>query len=87
MIETGFLPLRVIKHHKIGKYKYDKTYEDRPGFIGQTYSLYSAKIPMKKVKVDKNEHYGYKWVSFEKALKMLTFSSQRMCLRKVENEL
>jgi len=85
--ETGSTPFNV-KNHKIkGKYKYKKNLKDRKGIIGQTYQLYSAEIKNKKIKLDKKEHSSYKWVSFKKALKLLTYPNQKKSLKIVERDL
>ncbi len=79
--ETG-LQLKKIKRYSIkGKYKYHKKLEDRPGVIGQTYSLYSAEVDDKEIKIDKREHAGFKWLTFEKAIKKLTWLNQKKCLK------
>lgn len=83
--ETGQKVLRVHKFNISGKYKYDsKTLKDkkRKGFIGQTYNLFSAEVSGKrKVKLDKQEHSGFRWASFKKAVKMLTWNDQKKCLK------
>ncbi len=80
---------RKIKDHKIsGSYLYKKILKDRPGIIGQTYYLFSAEVRIpKKIILDNKEHSGYKWVNFEKAIKMLTYPNQRKCLRIVKKYL
>ncbi len=87
--ETGLKIKRgSIKDHKIsGKYLYKKKLKDRPGIIGQTYHLFSCEVEKGKVKLDKLEHSNYRWVEFSKAIKLLTHSNQRKCLRVVEKSL
>jgi 8-oxo-dGTP pyrophosphatase MutT (NUDIX family) len=41
--ETGLVPIKIKKFDHSGKYKYHKKLSDRPGVVGQTFSLYSAK--------------------------------------------
>ena len=86
--ETGIgIKKKDVVDHKIsGKYKYNKKLEDRPQYIGQTYHLFSIdvkKIP-RKVSFDEKEHSGYKWVSYLKALWLLSYGDQRKCLRIVK---
>jgi len=83
--ETGHKALNIKKYNKSGKYKYSHKIEDRPGMIGQTYNLFSAEIGKGKITMDTeyHEHSAYKWVDYKKALKMLTWSNQRACLRLV----
>ena len=80
--ETGNFPIR-IKNFKIkGRYPYSKELSDRKGIYGQTFTLFSAEIKKtKKIKIDKKEHLSFEWCSFEKALKKLTYSDQKKCLK------
>lgn len=90
--ETGLEVIRsAIKSHKYkGKFLYPT--KDKKKYklkhLGQEYSLYSAKVNKKRVFLNKNpdqEHSGSRWVSFEKAIKILTWPNQRKCLRIVDN--
>jgi len=89
--ETGVSGIEIGKFNVSGKYKYDKEFKEREGVIGQTYTLYSARINKGKIKLDKLEHSKYKWVSFKRAMKKLTFANQKKCLEIVhkylENEI
>ena len=87
--ETGLKALKIKKFDVSGKYKYDRELDDRPGILGQDYKLFSAEVKKGKVKLDKihKEHSDYKWVGFDKALKMLKWSNQRKCLRIVNKSL
>lgn len=79
--ETGLKAVNLKKFNTSGKYKYNKELKDRRSIHGQTYSLYSAKVNKRKIKLDKLEHCGYKWVSFKKAIKKLTWPNQSKCLK------
>jgi len=83
--ETGLRALKIKKFNIKGKYDYDKEYPDRPGFKGQTYTLYSAEVKKGGIKFDKTEHSGYKWASFNEALKNLTWKNQKKCLKEVNS--
>lgn len=83
--ETGQIPIKLKSFDISGKYSYDQEYKDRPGFIGQTYLLFSAEIKNEKINLDNIEHSGYKWLEFEKAWNILKFPNQRKCLRIVNN--
>jgi len=86
--ETGISPIRINSFDERGIYKYDKEYPDRRGILGQDYKLYSAEVDFsKKVKLDKLEHSEFKWVGFKEALKRLTWSNQKKCLRIVDESL
>ena len=86
--ETGIKPRKktLKKQDYWGKYKYKKQLKDRPGIIGQTYSLYSVEVPYtKKISLDKKEHSDFKWASFKQALKLLTWKNQKDSLKIVNN--
>lgn len=78
--ETGLDILKMRKFNISGKYKYNKIYRDRPGIIGQTFSLYAVEVKKRKIKLDKEEHSDYKWLEFEKAIKELKWPNQKKCL-------
>lgn len=79
--ETGLKPLKIKKFNVSGNYKYKKQLSDRGGILGQTYALYAVEIKKSKIKIDRLEHSDYKWLSFDKAIKKLTWPNQRRCLR------
>lgn len=83
--ETGLIPLRIKKFNYSGRYLYKKKFADRKGIIGQTFSLYAAEVKKGKVKIDKLEHKGYKWLNFEQAEKKVRFNNQKKSLRIVDN--
>jgi len=85
--ETGQKVIDIKKYKKNGRFRYEKELSDRPGVIGQTYTLFSGRLRNKKVKIDKKEHFSYKWMSFDKAIKILTWPNQRACLRIVNKKL
>jgi 8-oxo-dGTP pyrophosphatase MutT (NUDIX family) len=79
--ETGLKIISIKKFNYSGKYLYKKEFSDRKGIIGQTFFLYAAEARKEKVKIDKNEHFEYKWLLFSKAMKKLTWNNQKKCLR------
>ena len=85
--ETGLNVLKIKKFHEKGFYKYKNKLKDRPGIIGQTYTLFAVKVSKGngKIKIDKKEHYFGKWISYEKAIKLLTWENQKRCLKIVNN--
>lgn len=78
--ETGYKAERIIDFNIKGKYHYKKAFPDRPDVIGQTYHLFAAKIPKKKISYDEKEHQGYQWMDYGSARKKLTFQNQKECL-------
>ncbi len=85
--ETGLKIIGIKKFNFSGKFKYDKEYHDRKGYMGQAFSLYSVEVKKEKVKIDEKEHSDYKWLSFEKAMKKLKWANQRKCLKRVNDYL
>lgn len=86
--ETGLDFIKINSFKEGGFYKYNKEYLDRKGRAGQDYKLYSAEVKFSnKIKLDNLEHSEYKWVSFETAIKQLTWANQRKCLRIVNASL
>lgn len=83
--ETGLKILNIKEFKEKGKYLYKKRLKDRPEIMGQTYSLFGLQVKKGKVRLDKIEHNGHKWVSFKEAYKKLTWPNQRKCLEIVDN--
>lgn len=83
--EVGEKPIKIKKFEKWGKYDYSKKLKDRKNIVGQTFRLYSAEVLNKKIKIDKREHSGYKWVSYSEARKKLTYKNQKDCLKIVND--
>ncbi len=83
--ETGLKILKIKKLNIHGSYKYKKGLKDRPGVIGQTYHLFFVEVRKGKVKIDRKEHSGYKWLAFNEAVKKLTWNNQKRCLKIVNN--
>lgn len=82
--ETGLSPVKIKSFPIKGKYTYTKELLDRRGVTGQTYKLYAAEVEKKRVRIDKVEHLEHKWLPFKQAIKKLTWSNQRKCLRIVD---
>ena len=83
--ETGLNAVKIKKFNFSGEFKYDKKYPDRKGFIGQSYSLYSAEVKKGKVELDNREHSNYKWLNFKDAVKKIKWENQRKCLKVVND--
>jgi len=81
MEECGLKPIKIIDLKINGKFRYKKEFSDRKGFVGQSWRLFCALVEGNKIKIDKLEHDGYKWVDFNKAIKMLKWKNQKYCLR------
>ena len=81
--ETGLKILKINKFNLKGKYRYNREFKDRPKIIGQNYTLFAVKTKKGKVKLDKLEHSGYKWMNFNEAMKKLTWKNQKKCLKVV----
>lgn len=86
--ESGNRPIKISRYPFSGEYIYGKTFKDRPGYIGQSYALWSAEIPEdKKIRFDRKEHSGYLWLPFNKAIKILKYENQKKCLKIVNKSL
>jgi 8-oxo-dGTP pyrophosphatase MutT (NUDIX family) len=85
--ECGLKILKIRKYEEKGKYKYPTNFKERPGFIGQTYSLYSVQVGGGEVKIDKREHSDFKWLDFARARKIITYNNQKKCLKIVNKSL
>lgn len=86
--ESGLRITEVKQFKEQGRYKYKGPMADRPGFIGQNYSLFAARVDFKgsdNVKMDELEHNAFKWLKFNEALKLLTWNNQQKCLSIVNN--
>jgi DNA polymerase len=79
--ETGNKPIKIKKYNISGSYRYPKVLADRPNYIGQTYTLFSAKVKQDRVSFDRREHSGFVWLPFNQAIKKLTHKNQKKCLR------
>lgn len=82
--ETGLEIKKIKNQHKRGKWTYISPLNDRPKIIGQKWSLFSVEVIKGVVKIDKKEHSSFEWLNFEDALKKLTYSNQKDCLRIVD---
>ncbi len=85
--ESGLKLLRIKRFDFSGRYLYKKEFADRLGIRGQTFSLYAAEVKKGKVRIDKREHSGYKWMRFREAVKKVRFNNQKKSLRIVNKRL
>lgn len=86
--ETGLNIIGQIRKFEVhGKYNYSKKLPDRPGFIGQTYTLYAVEVNKGKVKLDEHEHSASEWLGFKDAFNRITQQDQKKCLKIVNSSL
>ena len=79
--ESGNRAIKISSYPVKGKYHYKKMFPDRPGTVGQFYSLWSAEIPSdSKIRIDSREHSAYLWLPFNEAMQKLTFDNQKKSL-------
>jgi 8-oxo-dGTP pyrophosphatase MutT (NUDIX family) len=81
--ESGLKILKVKKFGYSGRYKYNRVFSDRPGSIGQTFTLFAAEAKKGRVKIDRKEHSGYRWMSYGQALRSVKFANQKKALKMV----
>ena len=79
--ETGLKARKILDLKVRGKFDYGRELSDRPGIKGQTFKLYAVEVKKGKVKIDKREHTGCKWLTYKKAHNLLTFCVQKRCLK------
>ncbi len=79
--ETGLKVLRTKKFDLSGRYLYKKEFSDRTGIMGQTFSLYAAEVRKGRVKIDRKEHSGFRWMTFGEAVRKVRFNNQKKSLR------
>jgi len=62
---------------------YEKPFiHDRQLWNGAKNKIYAAEFDNSKIKLDKDEHSGFKWMRKKEALKLLTWHEQKKILRK-----
>jgi len=79
--ETGITEFKFISKFR-ETIKYFFKWEGKTIF--KTVAFYLLETKTEEVKISK-EHLGYKWLSFEEALKQLTFDNAKEILRKANN--
>ena len=82
--ESGLKIRKVKRFDYKGKYKYPKEFPDRKGLIGQTFTLFAAEAKKERVKVDRKEHSGFRWMTYKQAVKNVKFPNQKKSLRIVD---
>lgn len=79
--ESGLKIKKVKRFNYSESYKYPREFSDRRGLIGQMFTLFSAEVKKGKVKIDRKEHSGFKWMSFKQAVKSVRFANQKKSLK------
>src|SRR3989344_173925 len=82
--ESGLRIFNVKRYSYSGKYRYDKVFDERKGFIGQSFVLYSAETKRGRVRLDGKEHSNHKWMNFKGAYKKLRWPNQKRALKMVD---
>jgi 8-oxo-dGTP pyrophosphatase MutT (NUDIX family) len=83
--ETGARKFKIIKKLPLRiKYKWPKLYlKDEKRWRGAVQQVYLVELFSKKVKFDRKEHSGYKWVSGKTAIKLLTHKEPKAAMKLV----
>jgi len=81
MEETGLRPIHIKRFPVKGSFIYDKKTQAELRVKGFRYVLFSAKVEKGKVRLSKKEHDGYRWCSYQQALKLLTWPDQRKYIK------
>ena len=79
--ESGHKTIEIKRFAVKGKYKYNEAARKDRKFDGQTYTLFSAQVSGGRTKIDRIEHSKFRWLEFEKAIKILTYNDQKKCLK------
>ncbi len=81
--ETGARKFKVIKKLPLKiRYKWPKSYlKDEKRWRGAVQQVYVAEVFSKKIKLDKKEHSGYRWISGKTTVKMLTYKEPKAAMR------
>ena len=82
--ETGIRKFKLVKTKYTYKYPWKKSYvKDNHTFDGAHFRLFLIENleSTDRIRIDRREHAGYRWVTAKTALKMLTYSDQRKALR------
>ncbi len=78
--ETGLKVIKLKRFLVHGKFIYDKKTQQRWKAKGFIYTLFSCQVKKGKIKLTK-EHDNYKWCNYNQAIKLLTWSDQKKCLK------
>lgn len=82
--EAGISKFKAKKTKYIHEFKYKKEYmKDSLPWIGAKNRIYLVRVFQKKIKIDKNEHSGLKWVDKKTALKLITWNDYGRVFKKV----
>jgi len=82
--ETGIRKYRHVETGYEYRYSWTKAFiKDNNTYRGAHFRLFIVEDLDKsgRIRIDRNEHSGYSWVTAKKALKMLTYKDQRDALR------
>lgn len=89
--ETGIKDIKIVKGFKEWiKYFFRRTYglgkeeKKKASWVFKIVDFYLAETKVKEVKIS-FEHIGYKWLSYETALKQLTFKNAKEILKKAND--
>lgn len=77
----SFIPKRTKFTHSFFYFK--PLVKDKRKWTGAKHRLFLVEVHSSKVKVDNEEHSGYKWVDKKDALKMLTWDDQRKLFERI----
>ena len=85
--EIGLRTLSMIPFENKGTFIYDKKTQRERKAKGFSYKLFAAEVKKGKVRFSKREHDGFRWLSYARALRLLTWPDQKRALRTVNNAL
>ena len=82
--EIGVKKFGALKTKESNFFTYKKEYmKDNKCFDGAKNTVFLVQIFSKKIKIDRNEHSGFKWVDRKTILKMITWKDSRKIFEKL----
>ena len=86
--EIGMSEFSVKKTKIFNKFKYQKLFQkDNRLYSGARHRIYLVEVFSKRIKIDKKEHSGFKWVLQKEALKIIAWDDQRKIFKRVTKKL
>ena len=82
--EIGISKFKAKKTKFVHSFKYQKEYmKDHREWGGARNRIYLVEVSTKKIKLDSDEHSGFKWMTKQQVLKNLTWKDYKAIFRKL----
>ena len=81
--EIGVSRFKFRRTNEFHSFRYNKEYsKDDKRWGGAKNKVFIVSLPSKRIRIDRNEHSGFKWVSGKEALKRITWDDSKKIFRK-----